>query len=224
MSRLLKIVLAIAVLGVAGLAGIYFLFFNEDSPPEFELTPVDEQAEPAEGDLAGTWSVAAGSEAGYRVREKLASLPAQSDAVGRTPDVTGTVVIDDPSVSAASFEVQLATLASDEERRDNRVRDALQTDQFPTATFELTAPIDLADPGAEAASVEAVGDLTIHGVTSSVTIPIEAVRNGDQLELVGAITFPMADFEIIPPSIGGFVTVEDDGTLEFRILLDREQA
>lgn len=221
MSRLFKIVLAIAVLGVAALAGIYFLFFNEDSPPEFELTPAEEQAEPADGDLAGTWSVAAGSEAGYRVREKLANLPAQSDAVGRTPDVTGTVVIDDASVSAASFEVQLATLASDEDRRDNRVRDSLQTDQFPTATFELTEPIDLTDRGAEEASVAAVGDLTLHGVTRSVTIPIEAVRNGAQLELVGAITFPMVDYGITPPSIGGFVTVEEDATLEFKILLER---
>lgn len=221
MSRLVKIVVAVAVLGVAALVGIYFLFFNEDSPDEFELTPVEDQAEPADGDLAGTWSVADGSEAGYRVREKLANLPAQSDAVGRTDDVTGTVVIDDSSVSAASFEVQMATLQSDEDRRDNRVRSALQTDQFPTATFELTAPIDLADPSAESVRVEAVGDLTIHGVTKSVTIPIEAARNGNQLELVGAITFPMADYGITPPSIGGFVTVEDDATLEFKILLEQ---
>ena len=217
----MKIVVAVAVLGVAALAGLYFLFFNEDSPDEFELTPVEDQAEPADGDLAGTWSVADGSEAGYRVREKLANLPAQSDAVGRTQDVSGTVVIDDSSVSAASFEVQLATLQSDEERRDNRVRSALQTDQFPTATFELTTPIDLADSSAESVRVEAVGDLTIHGVTKSVTIPIEAARNGNQLELVGAITFPMVDYGITPPSIGGFVTVEDDATLEFKILLEQ---
>src|SRR5688500_11585409 len=100
MSRLVKIVLAVAVLGVAAFAGIYFLFFNEDSPPEFELTPTDEASEPAgAGDIGGTWTVAAGSEAGYRVREKLANLPAQSDAVGRTSDVTGTVVIDGASAS-----------------------------------------------------------------------------------------------------------------------------
>ena len=32
--------------------------------------------------LAGTWNVASGSQAGYRVREQLANLPAESDAVG----------------------------------------------------------------------------------------------------------------------------------------------
>ena len=35
-----------------------------------------------DGDVAGTWNVAAGSLAGYRVREQLASLSAESDAVG----------------------------------------------------------------------------------------------------------------------------------------------
>ena len=34
--------------------------------------------------VAGTWTVATGSQAGYRVREQLANLPAESDAVGRS--------------------------------------------------------------------------------------------------------------------------------------------
>ena len=37
-----------------------------------------------DGAVAGTWTITAGSEAGYRVREQLANLPAESDAVGRT--------------------------------------------------------------------------------------------------------------------------------------------
>ena len=35
-----------------------------------------------DGSVAGDWAVGAGSVAGYRVREQLASLPAESDAVG----------------------------------------------------------------------------------------------------------------------------------------------
>ena len=31
-------------------------------------------------DVAGTWNIASGSQAGYRVREQLANLPAESDA------------------------------------------------------------------------------------------------------------------------------------------------
>ena len=37
-----------------------------------------------DGAVAGTWTVTTGSEAGYRVRERLANLAAETDAVGRT--------------------------------------------------------------------------------------------------------------------------------------------
>jgi polyisoprenoid-binding protein YceI len=218
--RPVTILVIAAVLGVALFAGAYLLFFNDDSPAEFELTPVEDTT-PAATDVNGTWKVADGSEAGYRVREKLASLPAQSDAVGRTPDVTGDVTISGDTLTAASITVDLTTLKSDEDRRDNRVRGTLQVDQFPTATFELTDSLPLEDANASTATIDAVGDLTIHGVTKSVTVSIEAARRGDRLELVGSATFAMADFGIDPPNIGGFVTVEDDATMEFKILLAR---
>lgn len=223
MSKVLKLVIAAAVLAVVGLAAVYFLFFSSDSPEEFKPTAVDEPAKPATADVTGSWTVATGSQAGFRVREKLASLPAQSDAVGRTSDVSGTIVIDGTSVTSADFKVELTTLKSDpsEPRRDNKVQGALQTDQFPAATFRLTSPIDIAS-ATTTVKVDATGDLTIHGVTKPVTIPIQATLIDDQLELVGKITFPMADFGITPPSIGGFVTVEDDGALEFKILLEPE--
>ena len=55
--------------------------------PSADPTAVD-------GDVAGTWNVAAGSVAGYRVREQLASLSAESDAVGRTDQVTGSITVE----------------------------------------------------------------------------------------------------------------------------------
>ena len=223
-GRPLRLIVILAVVAIAALGAIYLLFFTSESPDEFELSDAttDEQTLDR-GGIDGTWMVAEGSEAGYRVREQLARLPAQSDAVGRTPDVTGTVVIDGTSVTAASFEVDLTTLTSDEERRDNRIRtDGLETDTFPTATFELTSPIDLGATPDESVRVTADGELTIHGVTKPVSIPIEAALRGDRVELVGALTFPMADFDIDPPNIGGFVTVEDDATMEFKIVLEKQ--
>lgn len=220
--RAAKLVAAALVLAIAAFAGTYLVFFNDDSPDEFTLNTADERAD-ATGDINGTWTVASGSEAGYRVREKLANLPAQSDAVGRTPDVTGSAVIADSSVTAASFEVDVTTLKSDEGRRDNRIRTSgLESDKYPEATFTLTEPIPIdADTDAASVNFEAKGDLTLHGVTKEVTIPIEATRNGDRLELVGSITFPFSDFAIDPPSIAGFVTVEDDATMEFHIFLEQ---
>ena len=90
--------------------------------------------------IAGEWQVAADSVAGYRVREQLANLPAESDAVGRTSDVTGSITVDADGdgarLTAGTLTVDTTTIASDEGRRDNRMRsEGLQTDQFPTATF-----------------------------------------------------------------------------------------
>ncbi|MEA3019950.1 MAG: hypothetical protein QOI47_1474 [Actinomycetota bacterium] len=223
MRRPIRLLIAAGVLVAAAFVVVYLVFFNSSSPPAFKLTPAGDQAQStaSTGDISGRWTVASGSEAGYRVREKLASLPAQSDAVGRTSGVTGSVVIAGTKVSAASFTVDVTTLKSDQDRRDGRVQGALETSSFPTATFVLTTPIDLTSTTAAKVTVNAVGELTLHGVKKTVTIPIQAARSGANLELVGSLGFPMSDFGINPPSIGGFVTVEPKGTLEFKILLAR---
>jgi polyisoprenoid-binding protein YceI len=78
------------------------------------------------GDVAGTWNVAANSIAGYRVREQLANLPAESDAVGRTDKVTGSITVDTSGTATtltdASLSVDMTSLASDKTMRDNRLR------------------------------------------------------------------------------------------------------
>ena len=65
-----------------------------------------------------------GSEAGYRVREQLANLPAESDAIGRTSDVTGSITVvdagDGAQLTAGDIAIDTTTIASDESRRDNR--------------------------------------------------------------------------------------------------------
>ncbi|MEA2703889.1 MAG: hypothetical protein QOD63_1834, partial [Actinomycetota bacterium] len=98
LARVGLIVGAAVVLPLALLVAVYLLFFTNDSPDELSISTPSQTtapgAAPADASsLAGTWNVAPGSVAGYRVREKLASLPAQSDAVGRTEAVTGGVVI-----------------------------------------------------------------------------------------------------------------------------------
>jgi hypothetical protein len=57
-----------------------------------------------------------------------------------------------------------------------------------------------------------------------VTIPIDARLTGSQIELVGSITFPFSQFGMTPPSIGGFVTVQNNATMEFQLLLTRPGA
>ncbi|MDB5068456.1 MAG: hypothetical protein JWM18_4890, partial [Chloroflexi bacterium] len=134
-------------------------------------------SQPAIGHIAGSWTVGPGSVAGYRVHEKLAVLPAPSDAVGRTSDIAGqATVINSGSthtVSASSFTVRVSTLTSDRPMRDQRVHTlGLQTDTYPTATFQLAQPVTLPADAAsgKVVKVTATGPLTLHGVTRTVSI------------------------------------------------------
>ena len=176
-------------------------------------------------EVAGTWNVASGSEAGYRVRERLATLSAESDAVGRTSDVTGSITVeadgDGAKATAGTLTVNTQTIASDKRMRDNRLRnEGLQTDQYPTATFKLTQSVDIPASALSgtATNVTLTGDLTLHGVTKSVQIPAQAQLAGNQIQVAGSLSFPLSDYQISAPNVGGFVlSISDQGTLEFLV-------
>ncbi|MEW6155261.1 MAG: YceI family protein [Actinomycetota bacterium] len=246
-SRLRAGIVVVVLASLAAIAATYFLFFRGDSPPPLQLStpepttgatsgasPTTAAAQAAgapEGGVTGRWSVGQGSTVGYRVREKLARLPAQNDAVGRTTAVTGAIEVgqrgSDLVVAAGSrFEADVTQLTSDEPQRDNRIRtQGLQSNQFPTATFVATAPVTLPAAAAEGASpvkAEATGDLTIHGVTKRVTIPLDAQLTGARIEVVGSLRFPFSDFGMSPPNIAGFVTVDEEATLEFQLFFDKQ--
>lgn len=230
--------LAAAVV-IGGIAAVYALLFTGDSPDELTLSTPTTAAGAATGsqtqstggagsELAGTWTIGTDSTAGYRVREKLVRLPATSDAVGRTNAVTGSIQVNRQGnqfvvAPGAQFEVDVSKLESDERQRDNRIRTmGLESNQYPTATFVSTAPITLPASAATAPTkTEVTGDLTIHGVTKRVTIPLDVQLNGGRIETVGSLTFPFADFGITPPSIAGVVTVDPSVTLEFQLLFSK---
>ena len=178
----------------------------------------------AETGVAGTWNVAEG-EAGYRVREQLASQAAESDAVGRTTAVAGSITIvaagDGAQLTEGSLTVDTSTIVSDEDRRDNRLRsEGLETDAFPTATFTITQPVDVpaAALSGTATDLTLAGDLTLHGVTKAVEIQAQAQLVDGQVQVAGSLTFPLADFGITAPNVGGFIiSIADEGALEFRV-------
>ncbi|HXN03104.1 MAG TPA: YceI family protein [Candidatus Dormibacteraeota bacterium] len=223
-------------LGAAGVAVLYFVVFAGSSPQKLALSSPTPSTSGATANAsstpgAGTWTVTSGSQAGYRVREQLASLPAPSDAVGRTSAVTGTLTLTQSasgySVTTATFTVDVTKLTSDQSRRDQRIHSqGLESDRYPTASFQLTTPIALPATAVsgQTINVSATGALTLHGVTKTVTIPITARLTGSKIELVGSITFPFSQFGMTPPSIGGFVSVQNNATLEFQLLLVQQGA
>ena len=227
-SRWRLVVGAALVLVLAARVSAYFVFFTPSSPERLGVStePPRDPASPSLGEIDGVWEPTAGSVVGYRVREKLARLPATSDAVGRTSAVTGSVRVrrqgETITATDANFTADVTQLRSDEPRRDNRIRTlGLETERYPTATFRskesVEVPVTILSD--QVTRVRVTGDLTIHGVTRTVTIPLDVRATGAVVEVAGALTFPFSDFEMDPPNIGGFVTVESDPTLELKLVL-----
>lgn len=196
-------------------------------------TPTTATAAPASA-IAGTWAVdntsgtfdyesASGSFAGFRIAEELAGV-GSTTAVGRTGEVSGTITIDDTTLTAAQIEVDMATITTNESRRDDRALEALEVDTFPTATFVLTQPIDLGDEAASGApiSVEATGDLTIHGVTRSVQLPLQAQLSGQTVVVVGSLEITFADYGVELPSSQIVLSLDDRGIVEMQLLFTRQ--
>ena len=181
----------------------------------------------AAGDLAGTWNITEG-EAGYRVRETFLRQQADTDAVGRTSGVSGSLTIDGAPgalvITAGSIVVDMTTLESDESRRDNQLRGrGIQTDSFPTSTFEIRGPVALpAELGSADVAVTLPGTLTLHGVTQDVEIAAQARVEADgSVVVAGSLPILFADYDIEAPSIAGLIAVQDNGVMEFRVVLAR---
>jgi polyisoprenoid-binding protein YceI len=231
----------IALAGVAGAAGLAYLFLRGAPPAAVSLDPGSSQPAASLGALAtgatssigaggldGTWSIDtsigsfsdfSSSWVGYRVDETLAGNRANT-AVGRTPDVSGTLVLSDTQIATVEVTANLQTLRSDDNRRDGQLQhQAIETSQFPQATFKLTAPVELVTLPTDGQTITATatGELTLHGVTRTVAVPIEARLSGDVVTIAGSIAIQFADYDIERPTSFVVLSIEDHGVMEFQL-------
>jgi polyisoprenoid-binding protein YceI len=225
-SRKLKWAIAIVIVAVLAVplgTYAYIHWLSDDAPERLALdTAADEPEESSEssvapaGGLDGTWVPhESSSQVGYRVNEVL--FGQRKEAVGRTSDVTGSMVISGTTVSKVELSADMTTVSSNEDRRDRQFQGRIMdTSRFPTATFSLTSPITLPSADATTVSVDVTGELTVHGTTKTVTFPLAARRTGGTIEVQGAIPIVFADYGIPNPSFGP-VTTEDHGELEFLV-------
>jgi polyisoprenoid-binding protein YceI len=229
---------AVAALILLGGVGTYAYFFSglRSTPPPLSLaTPsasASATASASSSAIAGTatWSIASGSLIGYRVNEQFVGQSSSHQAVARTSDVTGKVGIAQSGttyeMTSATITVQLANLASVDSvagynvtNRDRIVQQSLDVRSFSTATFtaqSVALPAG-ADSG-QAVTVSVPGQLTVHGVTKTVTATIQLRVTGNTAQIAGTIATNMTDFGVSPPTIG-FTTVQSAVTIEFSLNL-----
>jgi polyisoprenoid-binding protein YceI len=237
MRRSLKWVLG-GLLGLAVLivGGTYFYIHVIEGPAPKRLTlnstpttTAGAAADPSSssssatpsGGVSGTWQPTTDSQVGYRVNEVL--FGQNNAAVGRTNKVTGSMAIDGTTVKSVDLSVDMASVTSDQSRRDGQFRGRIMdVTSFPTATFKLTKPIQLSSVPTDSSVVttKATGDLTLHGTTKSVTVDLRSKRDGAKIDINGTIPITFADWGIPNPS-NGPVTTEDHGELEMLVVFTK---
>ncbi len=246
MSKLTKIIIAVAALVVlAALVGPKVVAnLRDDEDLEAELpdlpTTVDSETSTAndpstgesstsnaanESDASGTWTAVSGDRdtyfVGYQIEETLRGE--DITATGTTGQYRGSLTIADETIVELELTVDMTTLESDEGRRDDSIRtDGLETNEFPEASFTVTEPVALPNTPeiGTPLSVDVVGDLTLHGVTRSITVTVEARWNGDTVDVTGEIPITLADYSIEAPS-QPFVSVREEGKVVFVVQFAR---
>lgn len=240
-------IIAVALVAVVAVGGValYSTFLAGDNVPQLGLdtpapsataaapsassgAPTSGPGAAGTGDLAGPWTVASGV-AGYRVRETFLQQNADSDAVGRTESVTGTFTVDgEPGalrLVSTQITVDLTTLTSDKDRRDEQLRGrGIQSDSFPTATFDLATPVALPTNLLSGdVTLNLPGKLTLHGVIKDVTIAAQARLEADGTVVVaGSLPILFADYGIEAPNVAGIIAVQDNGAMEFRVVFAKD--
>lgn len=238
--------LAAAVPVFLAAAGLWWFVLRHDTPAAVDLhqalagiesTPAPAAPAAAAGTTAsaagaadGTWKVdrsitnaqGSGSFTGFRIDEVLVSV-GKSTAVGRTPSVEGTITVSGSTVTAAQIAADLTDITTNDSRRDSAVQRALATSRYPDATFVLTQPIQVGSvpTGGQRITVPATGDLTIRGVTRSVTVEVQAQLQGDVLVVVGSAPVALADFGVTAPTAPVVASVAGEGTFEFQLYFRR---
>jgi polyisoprenoid-binding protein YceI len=232
---LLVVVVAIVIAGlVGGGYGLWYVLVGPSGPAAVSSAPPalpsGASAVPtAPASLDGTWTVnttlgsigdGTASFAGYRVQEQLVGVGGTT-AAGRTTKVSGSMTLTGAIVSNVQVTADVTALVSDNPNRDGQLRrEALETDRFPTATFKLTGSIDLGTLPADGTTVsaKATGDLTLHGVTKSVTMALQATRQGGIIAVAGSLPIVFADYSIQKPTSFSVLSVDDHGIMELHLL------
>jgi polyisoprenoid-binding protein YceI len=98
------------------------------------------------------------------------------NAYGRFDDPTGSVTLDNGAPTGFTFEVKADKVDTGNPKRDAHLKspDFFDAKQFPTITFKSTAVKAAGDN-----KFDVTGDLTLHGVTKSITLSVAKTGEGD---------------------------------------------
>jgi polyisoprenoid-binding protein YceI len=167
---------------------------------------------------AATWNIdAVHSEVGFSVRHMMVSKVRGRFTAFSGQIVTGT----DPTASSVTAEIELASINTGNEQRDEHIRSAdfFEVETYPTMTYRST--------GVRAVDGEYIvdGELTLKGVTKNVSLNLELNGFGPDpyggtragFTATGDISRSEFNVSFNAPMANGGVVVSDKVTLHLEI-------
>ena len=170
--------------------------------------------------------VAAESEASFTLEEDLRGV--RTTVVGATTEVGGRILVDlaDPSASTiGTILINARTLETDNSFRNRALRSQILRSAQDEHEFIVFQPGTLGNFSADSVAVgetisfEVTGDLTVVGVTRSVTFSA-AVTLDSETQLSGSATVNLlhADFGLVIPDVPSVANVTDDVDLKLEFV------
>ena len=119
------------------------------------------------------------------------------DFIGSTSTVSG-FVSGELTNAQGWVEAPVATLVTQNDRRDRDMRASLEADKYPTIRFDLVSVTGVSSesPRGDAFAVTLQGNLAIHGVTRLVDLPAKVVRAADTIHVSAEFPLDLVDYRI----------------------------
>ncbi|MGH9754924.1 MAG: YceI family protein [Blastocatellia bacterium] len=159
----------------------------------------------------------------------LFSMLAHDHEIG-VKSFSGRVVVPEVGASGGSLEMEIdaTSLAvldkkpSEEDKKkifDSMHNEVLESAKHRKITFKSVSVSDVKQTGNDAYSFIVNGDLTLHGVTKRIAVPVAATITPQQLRATGKYTLKQTDYGIKPYSAaGGTIKVKNEVVVNFNIV------
>ena len=178
-----------------------------------------------------TWNVDPGSKATIKVREQLVRLPSPIDALINITGAQGAFTLnpDGSFASNSRISVDMTTVTTDDRQRTDSIRrDPLEVTRFrtselvPKTAIGLTLPL----PSSGEFTFKLIGDLTLHGVTKTVTFDVRATRADGKLTATATASpsWKFGDFGMQPPTSFSVLSIVDEIRMEFALVASEVRA
>ncbi len=184
---------------------------------------------PGSGSAGVTYQLAPDqTTASFTINEVLLGQP--NTVVGTSHDVQGSFSLDLGDPAGAQFgavEINADSFVTDNDRRNGAIRRFILQTNNPdnaTVTFQPTS-VDGLPSSAEvgiAYDVSVTGDLTLHGITQSVTFQGQVTAaSADEIQGSLSVSVPRADFDLNIPSVPSVADVQETVLLKLDFVATR---